>query len=139
MRIIGLLTLLTILVVTRSCNNNPKSLKCDNVVCDTISNYYLTQICKDTTILYDLTYIDTAKLIRPDGELTFSIHECGHCEGVQQVDMIGKNNKVVQTVKVNYNGNGKSENIRIESLNIFLDKIIKVNWIEHGKIFYITQ
>lgn len=114
-------------------------VKCDNVVCDTIDTYLLKQICTDKTIEYNLTYKDTVDLTRLDGEITFEIHHCGRCEGMEYVDVLSHDNKNIEKVKVNYNGGGQSEKISLNTLSKFIPATVKVNWAEHGKVFYITK
>lgn len=139
--IISLFCVLYALIITTltSCDNADIDVKCDNVVCDTIDTYLFRQISSDKTIEYDLTYTDTVKLTKLDGEVTFEIHQCRHCEGIEYVDLISHDNKTIEKVKVHYSGGGQSEKISLNTLSKFIKSTVKVNWTKHGKVFYITQ
>ena len=129
---------LTILVWT-SCNIKPSSIKCDDIVCDTISTYFVKQIINDKTILYNVTYTDTIKLKELDGEITFEIHQCSNCKGTEYVDILSHDNKTIANVKVTYDGGGQSDKIPLKTLSKYIPTTIKINWEGRGKVFYLTK
>jgi hypothetical protein len=122
-----------------SCDNDKVGVTCDNIVCDTINTYLVKQTCDGKTVEYNLTYTDTVKLERLYGEITFEIHQCKRCQGMEYVDLLSHDNLRVGKVKVNYNGGGQSEKINIEGLSSYIKSTLKVNWSDHGKVFYITN
>lgn len=136
---IGLTTSLVIsLLLSVSCKPASRSdFACDNVACDTIDTYSLRQYCPDTTIDYNLTYRDTARLIRADGELSFSISQCRNCTGKLEVPIVDEQHQVIDTVQVNYSGDGISDRINITALGKAANGTLRVDWKTGGKVFYI--
>jgi hypothetical protein len=131
-----------ILILFYSCSGTQHVTKveCNTVVCDTIDNYVLSQFCKDTTIIYNLTYTDSIKLKRLDGDLAFKIIRCQSCKGIEYVNILTNDEKLIQEVVVRHNkSGGESEKFTVDTLKAHLDPYVKVNWFEYGKVFYITK
>jgi hypothetical protein len=115
------------------------NVECNTVKCDTVDSYLLSQYCKDTTIVYNITNVDSVRLSRPDGQLAFQVIRCQYCKGVEYVDITSSENKLIQEVIVNHKGGGVSEKFPVDTIKPYLDPFVKVNWQEFGKVFYIIK
>jgi hypothetical protein len=114
-------------------------VECSNIRCDTIDTYEVNQFCADSTYHYDLTYVDTIRLQRMDGELSFALHRCHGCKGTQFAWILDENNKPLKEVMILHKGVAVSEKIKLEELFEGPDKYVKVNWSDPGKIFYLGR
>jgi hypothetical protein len=131
-----------LLVSLYSCSTvqHQTKVECDNVVCDTINNYFLKQVCKDTTIEYNFTYTDTIKLKRIDGVFSFRVMRCQNCQGTQFVNVLNSNGKIIQELEVEHNYGAHSTESNIEDISMYLNPYIKIDWKDYGgKVFYLTK